>query len=86
MRFRERVNGGRLRSLVLETQLYIFARQCALNLELKKPAEVARLGGVFAGLERGDEVGTRVMYGLGGYIRCEVWKFLKLFDKTWLLF
>lgn len=42
MRFRERVNGGRLHSLVLETQLYIFARQCALNLELKKPAEVAR--------------------------------------------
>eukprot|EP00752_Nemacystus_decipiens_P001278 g1273.t1 len=47
MRFRERVNGGRLHSLVLETQLYIFARQCALNLELKKPAEVARMGGRF---------------------------------------
>lgn len=42
MHFRERVNAGRLHSLVLETQLYIFARQCALNLELKKPAEVAR--------------------------------------------
>ncbi|CAM9697427.1 unnamed protein product [Ectocarpus fasciculatus] len=47
MRFRERLNGGGLHSLVLETQLYIFARQCALNLELKKPAEVARMGGRF---------------------------------------
>lgn len=42
MRFRDRVNGGRLHNLVLETQLYIFARQCALNLDLKRPAEVAR--------------------------------------------
>lgn len=42
MNFRERVSGGKLHSLVLETQLYIFARQCALNLDLKRPAEVAR--------------------------------------------
>lgn len=65
MRFRERVNDGRLQSLVLETQLYIFARQCALNLELKKPAEVARLEGFFDEGGRGESEGrTREIYSV----------------------
>ncbi|CAM9418773.1 unnamed protein product [Scytosiphon promiscuus] len=69
MRFRERVNGGRLHSLVLETQLYIFARQCALNLELKKPAEVARMGGRFMPAYYHELIGQAadLQEGVGGW-------------------
>ncbi|CAN0292347.1 unnamed protein product, partial [Discosporangium mesarthrocarpum] len=47
MRFRDRVRGEFLPSRVLETQLYIFARQCALYFDLQRPSEVARCAGRF---------------------------------------
>ena len=40
---REKVHEGALFSSVLDTQLYIFARQCQLYLDMKRPADVAKV-------------------------------------------
>ncbi|CAM9728253.1 unnamed protein product [Chrysoparadoxa australica] len=47
MRFRHNVVAGKLESAVLETQLYIFGRECGLFLELQRPADMAKCAGAF---------------------------------------
>ncbi|CAN0469003.1 unnamed protein product, partial [Phaeothamnion confervicola] len=47
MRFRERMRAGALCSTVLETQLYIFARECRLFFELALPADTAKCANEF---------------------------------------
>jgi hypothetical protein len=47
MRFRERLKLKRLVSTVLETQIYIFARECQLYLEMQQPCEMAHCGSGF---------------------------------------
>eukprot|EP00611_Tribonema_gayanum_P020262 TRINITY_DN3662_c0_g1_i2.p1 TRINITY_DN3662_c0_g1~~TRINITY_DN3662_c0_g1_i2.p1 ORF type:complete len:123 (-),score=46.58 TRINITY_DN3662_c0_g1_i2:1025-1393(-) len=47
MKLRQRVYPGSLFSFVLDTQLYIFARQCHLYLDMGRPDELAKCGIAF---------------------------------------